>query len=204
MPVPADVTVREVMNAHPARVTPDQPVQAALELMNSRRVGAIIVADAEDRVVGIFTERDFLRRAYAAQFDGRATPIREWMAPQPYTIHPDAGWEEAVASMERLRVRHLPVVEDGKLVGIVTTRNLMAHRAEHLNEIVRERTRELKRANDALLARDAEVTHYMNSAARLQKRLVLPQSPPDWPEVAWGVHYAPLDPLGGDLYGFAR
>jgi sigma-B regulation protein RsbU (phosphoserine phosphatase) len=204
MPVPADVTVREVMNADPARVTPDQPVQAALDLMNSRRVGAIIVADAADRVVGIFTERDFLRRACAAQFDGRATPIREWMAPQPYTIHPDAGWEEAVASMERLRVRHLPVVEDGKLVGIVTTRNLMAHRADHLNQIVSERTRELRHVNDALLARDAELTHYMQAAARLQTRLVLPQSPPDWPEVAWGIHYSPLDPLGGDLYGFAR
>jgi serine phosphatase RsbU (regulator of sigma subunit) len=126
------------------------------------------------------------------------------MSPHPYTVHPDAGWEEAVASLERLRVRHLPVVEDGKLVGIVTTRALMAHRAEHLNGIVRERTGELKRANDALLARDAELTHYMKSAARLQKRLVLPQAPPDWPEVAWGMHYAPLDPLGGDLYGFAR
>lgn len=204
MPVPADVTVREVMNADPARVTPDQPVQAALDLMNARRVGAIIVADTQSRVLGIFTERDFLRRACAGQFDGQSTPIREWMAPQPYTIHPDAGWEEAVASMERLRVRHLPVVEDGKLVGIVTTRNLMAHRADHLNQIVSERTRELRHVNDALLARDAELTHYMQAAARLQKRLVLPQSPPDWPEVAWGIHYSPLDPLGGDLYGFAR
>lgn len=204
MPVPADVTVREVMNADPARVAPDQPVQAALDLMNTRRVGAIIVADAENRVVGIFTERDFLRRACAGATNSQATPIREWMAPQPYTIHPDAGWEEAVASMERLRVRHLPVVEDGRLVGIVTTRNLMAHRAGHLNQIVAERTRELRHANDALLARDAELTHYMQAAARLQKRIVLPQAPPDWPEVAWGIHYAPLDPLGGDLYGFAR
>jgi serine phosphatase RsbU (regulator of sigma subunit) len=191
------------MTTDPARVAPDQPVQAALELMNSRRVGAVLVADAEDRLVGIFTERDFLRQA-SRERDWHTSPIREWMSPYPYTIHPDAGWEEAVASLERLRVRHLPVVENGKLVGIVTTRGLMARRAEHLNEIVRERTRELKRANDALLARDAELTHYMKSAARLQKRLVLPQAPPDWPEVAWGMHYAPLDPLGGDLYGFAR
>src|SRR6478609_9784674 len=189
MPVPADLTVRRLMTTDPVRVVPDQPVQ---------------VADANDKVVGIFTERDFLRQVCKGPADWRSAPVRDWMSPYPYTIHPDAGWEEAVASLERLRVRHLPVVEDGKLVGIVTTRALMAHRAEHLNEIVRERTRELKRANDALLARDAEVTHYMNSAARLQKRLVLPQSPPDWPEVAWGVHYAPLDPLGGDLYGFAR
>jgi serine phosphatase RsbU (regulator of sigma subunit)/CBS domain-containing protein len=203
MPVPADLTVRRLMTTDPARVTPDQPVQSALELMNTRRVGAVLVADAEDRLVGIFTERDFLRQA-SRERDWHTSPIREWMSPYPYTIHPDAGWEEAVASLERLRVRHLPVVENGKLVGIVTTRGLMARRAEHLNEIVRERTRELKRANDALLARDAELTHYMKSAARLQKRLVLPQAPPDWPEVAWGMHYAPLDPLGGDLYGFAR
>jgi sigma-B regulation protein RsbU (phosphoserine phosphatase) len=203
MPVPVDLTVRRLMTTDPARVAPDQPVQAALELMNSRRVGAVLVADADDKLLGIFTERDFLRQASRDQ-DWHTSPIREWMSPYPYTIHPDAGWVEAVASRERLRVRHLPVVEDGRLVGIVTTRGLMAHRADHLNEIVRERTRELKRANDALLARDAELTHYMQAAARLQKRLVLPQAPPDWPEVAWGMHYAPLDPLGGDLYGFAR
>lgn len=191
------------MTPDPARVAPDQPVQSALDLMNSRRVGAVLVS-AGDQLVGIFTERDFLRRTLANSDGGHATPIREWMSPSPYTIHPDAGWEEAVAAMERLRVRHLPVVEDGKLIGIVTTRQLVAHRADHLNQIVAERTNELRRANDALLARDAELTHYMKAAARLQKRLVLPQAPPDWPEVAWGIHYSPLDPLGGDLYGFAR
>jgi phosphoserine phosphatase RsbU/P len=191
------------MTTDPTRVLPDQSVQAALDLMNSRRVGAVLVADANDKLLGIFTERDFLRQA-SKDRDWHMAPIRDWMSPYPYTIHPDAGWEEAVASLERLRVRHLPVVENRKLVGIVTTRALMAHRADHLNQIVGERTQELKRANDALLSRDAELTHYMKSAARLQNRLVLPQDPPDWPEVAWAMHFAPLDPLGGDLYGFAR
>jgi phosphoserine phosphatase RsbU/P len=204
MPVPADLTVRRLMTTDPARVMSDQSVQAALDLMNTRRVGAVLVADPGDRLVGIFTERDFLRRACHETGNWQTAPIRDWMSPFPYTIHPDAGWEEAVAALERLRVRHLPVVENSKLVGIVTTRALMSHRADHLNQIVGERTRELKRANDALLARDAEVTHYIKSAARLQKRIVLPQAPPDWPEVSWGMHYAPLDPLGGDLYGFAR
>jgi phosphoserine phosphatase RsbU/P len=204
MPPPADLTVRRLMTTDPVRVEPDQPVQEALELMNTHRVGALLVAEPGGRLVGIFTERDFLRRAAAAADGWRTSAVRDWMSPQPYTIHPDAGWEEAVSSLERLRVRHLPVVEDGKLVGIITTRQLMAQRANHLNEVVSARTRELRQSNDALLARDAEVTHYMKAAARLQKRLVLPQSPPEWPEVAWGVHYAPLDPLGGDLYGFAR
>lgn len=204
MPGPADLTVRRLMNTDPARVRPDDPVRAAVDLMNTRRVGAVVVADEADKVVGIFTERDFLRQACRARADWEAVPVREWMSPHPYTIHPSAGWEEAVASLERLRVRHLPVVEDGRLVGIVTTRQLVAQRASHLNQVVAERTRELRQANDALLARDAELTHYMKAAARLQKRLVLPEAPPDWPEVAWGVQYAPLDPLGGDLYGFAR
>ena len=204
MPLPADLTVRRLMTPDPARVTPDQPVQAALDLMNARRAGAVLVAETGDKLVGIFTERDFLRQACQAGGNWSASPIRDWMSPFPYTIHPDAGWEEAVASLERLRVRHLPVVENGKVVGIITTRQLMSHRADHLKQLVGERMRELKRANDDLMSRDAELTHYMKAAARLQERLVLPQSPPDWPEVAWGAHFAPLDPLGGDLYGFAR
>jgi serine phosphatase RsbU (regulator of sigma subunit)/CBS domain-containing protein len=204
MPLPADLTVRRIMAADPVRITPDEPVQVAIDLMNAHRVGAVLVADESDRLLGIFTERDFLRQSSASSAKWQTVPIREWMSPQPYTIHPDAGWEEAVDSMQRLRVRHLPVVENGKLVGIVTTRQLMAQRASHLNQIVAERTRELRQANDALLARDAEVNHYMKAAARLQKRVMLPQSPPDLAEVAWGVQYAPLDPLGGDLYAFAR
>jgi phosphoserine phosphatase RsbU/P len=204
MPLSPDLTVRQIMNADPVRINADQTVASAVELMTTRRVGALPVADVGDHLVGIFTERDFLRQACANAGDWGTTPIREWMSPQPYTIHPDAGWEEAADSMQRLRVRHLPVVENGRLVGMVTTRQLMAQRANHLNQIVGERTRELRRANDALMSRDAELTHYMKAAARLQKRMILPQSPPDWPEVAWGVHYSPLDPLGGDLYGFAR
>src|SRR4051812_12573069 len=135
MRLPADLTVRRLMTADPARVRPDQSVQDALDLMNAQRVGAVVVADEADRVVGIFTERDFLRQARQSGTNWQGTPIKEWMSPYPYTIHPDAGWEEAVASLERLRVRHLPVVADGKLVGIVTTRQLVAQRADHLNQV---------------------------------------------------------------------
>ena len=70
--------------------------------------------------------------------------------------------------MERLRVRHLPVVEDGRVIGIVSTRLLMARRAEYLNRRVEERTAELRRANDELLARDAEMLHNLRAAGRLQ------------------------------------
>ena len=201
---PTDLTVRRLMTPDPFRLPPDRTVQDALDLMNGHRIGAILITEADGKLVGIFTERDFLRRATAAPPGWRTIPVRDWMSPYPYTVHPDAGWEEAVTSMERLGVRHLPVLENGQVVGIITARQLIARRAGHLNQVVDARTRELRSANDHLMARDAEINHYMKAAAKLQKRLVLPQEPPDWPEIAWGVHYAPLEPLGGDFYDFAQ
>jgi serine phosphatase RsbU (regulator of sigma subunit)/CBS domain-containing protein len=203
MPFQNDLTVRKLMTANPIRLSPDRPIQEALEIMNQKRIGAIPITNEQNQIVGIFTERDFLRRAVSASPGWRTMPISEWMSPFPYTIHPDAGWEEAVQSMERLRVGHLPVVEDGKLVGILSTRQVMSQRNLFLKQSVEERTRELKRANEELLARDSEFRHYMQMAARLQRRFVIPTSPPDWPELAWGIHFAPLDPLGGDYYDFA-
>jgi sigma-B regulation protein RsbU (phosphoserine phosphatase) len=106
--------------------------------------------------------------------------------------------------LDLLRVRHLPVVESGKPIGIISTRILMARRAEHLNREVEARTRELRRANDELMARDAELRYNLRAAGRFQTRLLLPSEPPDWDELKWGVHYAPLDHLGGDYYDIAR
>ena len=198
-----DITVRSVMAVEPFILGPEQPVQDALDLMNAHRVGAVLICDG-DKLVGIFTERDFLRRATTAAPGWRQTPLTDWMSPNPYTISPEASWEDAVSSLERLRVRHLPVLEEGKVVGIVSGRQFMARRTEHLNQLVEARTRELRRVNDLLLLRDAEVNHYMKAAARLQRSIVLPHTPPNWEEFAWGIEFAPLDPLGGDFYDFAQ
>ncbi|MCE9533688.1 MAG: SpoIIE family protein phosphatase [Planctomycetes bacterium] len=191
------------MTEKPICLTPDRPIQEALDLMNKLRVGAVLIV-ADDRLVGIFTERDFLRRAAGASPGWRTTELGEWMSPNPYTIEPDAGWDQALTSLERLRVRHLPVVENGKVIGIVSARQLISRRAEYLKTTVDARTVELKRAIEQLMVRDQEMSHYMKSAARLQRKSVLPHSPPAWPEISLGVHYAPLDPLGGDYYDFAQ
>jgi phosphoserine phosphatase RsbU/P len=198
-----DITVRQVMTTEPICFAPDRPVQDALDQMNRHRIGAVLVTEGE-RLVGIFTERDFLRRATTAAQGWRTTPLSDWMSPNPYTIHPETGWEQAVSSFERLRVRHLPVVEDGQVIGIVSGRQLVGKRADYLKTMVGARTRELKLANEQLLARDAEMSHYMKAAARLQHQVVLPHAPPDWPEISIGTHFAPLDPLGGDYYDFAQ
>jgi sigma-B regulation protein RsbU (phosphoserine phosphatase) len=197
------LTVRQVMDREPIAVPPATPVREALRLMNGRRIGSVVVVDEAVRPVGIFTERDLLKRVADADPGWRDVPVSEWMSPEPHCIGPEAGWDEAVAMMERLQVRHLPVIEGGRLVGIITSRMLLARRAEYLNREVAERTSELRRANEQLLARDAEMLYNLRAAGRLQKRVMLPQSPPDWPDLRWVVHYAPLDYLGGDYYDFA-
>jgi phosphoserine phosphatase RsbU/P len=198
------IRVRQVMTPEPICLGPQAPIQEALDLMNHHRVGAILIINPQGELLGIFTDRDFLKRATSTGPGWRSLPIEEWMSPHPYTISPDTGWEDAMTSLHRLRVRHLPVVENDKVIGIVSARQLIGKRNDHLNQIIEERTRELKQANDQLLARDAELTHYMKVAARLQTRLVLPHSPPAWSQLCWGIHFAPLDPLGGDFYDFAQ
>jgi serine phosphatase RsbU (regulator of sigma subunit)/CBS domain-containing protein len=198
-----ELTVRQMMMPEPAVLPPDTPVQDALDLMNKRRIGSVLVCDGTGSLVGIFTERDLLKRVVTAIPGWREYPISSWMTPNPHTIGQDVGWNDAVAAMQKLRVRHLPVIEAGRLVGILSPRGLMAKRTEYLDRQVEQRTTDLRRANDELLARDAEITRTLRAAGRLQKQLLLPKAPPAAAGLDWAVHYAPLDHLGGDYYDFA-
>jgi CBS domain-containing protein len=100
----------------------DVPVEEAVRRMNDRRVGAVLVLEG-DRLVGVFTERDVLR----AVADG-LTPtavVGDWMTRGPETIEPDDTAEHAAIIMIHGGFRHLPVVEAGKVVGILSIRDLM-------------------------------------------------------------------------------
>lgn len=196
------LTVRQLMDPDPVLVPPDRTVGELLPLMNDRRIGSVLVGETDGQLLGIFTERDLLRRVADAVPGWRNYPVADWMTRDPFTISPEVEWEEAVNAMTRQGVRRLPVLEHGRVVGLLSTRMLMSRRAEYLNQQVETRTSELRRANDQLLARDHEVLFNLRAAGRLQMKL-LPHAPPDWPEVRWGVHYAPLDYLGGDYYDFA-
>jgi serine phosphatase RsbU (regulator of sigma subunit) len=192
------------MRADPVTVDPGCPLDVALGLMNLHRIGALVVVAGGNELVGIFTERDLLRRVGSAPAGWQARPVADWMTADPHTVGPEVGWEEAVGLMDRLRVRHLPVVEGRRVVGLLSTRMLMDWRTEYQNRLIAERTRELRQANEQLIARDMELTYHLRAAGRFQRRLLLPSAPPDWPEVRWGVHYTPLDHLGGDYYDLGR
>src|SRR5882757_1200612 len=119
--IPAELQVREVMSPDPVTVPPSEPLQAVIRRMTEHRIGAVLVG-RNGFLSGIFTERDLLRIAPDAPHGWRASPVAEWMTRDLHTISPDVGWEEAAVLLERLHVRHLPVVEHGRAIGILSAR----------------------------------------------------------------------------------
>jgi serine phosphatase RsbU (regulator of sigma subunit) len=200
---PNVILVRQVMVSELVMVSPTEPLEAVLRLMAERRIGSVLIGEGA-AVAGIFTERDLLRIAPNAPHGWRQRPVADWMTRDPQTISPDTTWEEAVTLMDRLHIRHLPVVKNGRAIGIVSARQLIANRTEHLNRLVDDRTNELQRLTEQLIERDRQMQRNLAAAGRLMQRLVIPSTRPPWPELTWAVHFRPLDPLGGDYYDFAH
>lgn len=102
----------------------------AVRLMAEKNIGAVLVMDG-DRVVGIFSERDFVRRVGAEGRDPATTPIEEVMTSKVLSIAPNATVEECLAVMTEKRLRHLPVVEAGRLVGVISIGDAVKAALEH-------------------------------------------------------------------------
>lgn len=104
----------EVFSIHP-----DQTVYDALELLVEKNVGALMVTD-EHRFVGIFSERDYARKVILKGKASRETCIREIMTEHPETVCPEDSIEFCMQKMTDKRIRHLPVIEDGMLIGLIS------------------------------------------------------------------------------------
>jgi CBS domain-containing protein len=105
-------------------VHPDDTVYDAIKMMADKDVGALVVLDGS-KIVGIVTERDYARNVF---LKGRASPqtlVGEIMARDVVCVEPDKSIEEGMAIMSAKRVRHLPVIDDGELVGIVSIGDLV-------------------------------------------------------------------------------
>ena len=113
-------------------------VSAAAHLLARSPVGAIVVVD-EGRVVGIFTERDAVLRVLAPGVDPQATLLAQVMTRDPLTINPDQLYGQALRLMHERGFRHLPVVEDGKPVGIVCARDALDPELEEFVSEARRR-----------------------------------------------------------------
>lgn len=115
--------IRDVMSTELVSVTPTTTIAEAATVMGTRKVGAALVID-RDRLAGIFTERDILR-ALASQFDAAGHAVSGWMTPDPQTLTSDADVAEARALMLERGFRHVPIVDGGRVVGIVSLRDVM-------------------------------------------------------------------------------
>ncbi|MCU0893111.1 MAG: CBS domain-containing protein [Rhodospirillales bacterium] len=120
-------TLKQLLAGKPQAIHsigPDASVFEALSLMAEHDVGAVMVFDA-GKVVGILTERDYARKGILTGRLSKDTAVRELMTPEVIFAVSDKSIEECMAIMSGGRFRHLPVMEDGKLVGIVSMRDLV-------------------------------------------------------------------------------
>jgi len=116
--------VREVMTTNVKTVRPFSTVKEVVQKMNKFGIGSVVVVE-EDRPVGIITERDIMRNIAEQFFDPSLVKVKDIMSTQLVTISGDVSVEEAARLMASRKIKKLPVVEDEKLVGIVTSMDVM-------------------------------------------------------------------------------
>jgi len=117
------VIVKEAMKVNPVTVNPKTTVKEAAELMKNKGIGNCIVVD--DKPVGIITESDILKKVVAEDRKASEVLVEEVMVSPIIVIDPYVDIEEAMKIMSKCNIRRLPVVENGKLIGIITQKDIL-------------------------------------------------------------------------------
>jgi CBS domain-containing protein len=114
-------TIRQILARKPEvyTVDPDATVFEALRIMEEKNIGALLVMKG-GRLLGIFSERDYARRMVLHGRASKDTPVREVMTPDVFVIAPDVTSGECMVHMTDRRVRHLPVVEGNRVIGVIS------------------------------------------------------------------------------------
>lgn len=118
-------------------VPAETTVLAAVQRMNDRKIGALLVT-VGGKPVGIFTERDVLVRVVAAGLDPRLTPVNEVMTRNPVVVGTTVTVSEAMMVITERRCRHLPVVDDGGLRGLISIGDLMSWLVRHQQRTIED------------------------------------------------------------------
>ena len=115
-------TIREILDKKGHQiwsVSPDTKIFEALQLMAEKNIGALVVLDG-DKLVGIISERDYARKVALKGKTSKETPVRDIMTPKVLYVTPEKTAEDCMALMIEKRIRHLPVYEQDKLIGVVS------------------------------------------------------------------------------------
>lgn len=119
--------VTELLKRHDSaawRTTPDTPVFDALSTLAHFEVGALMVMEGE-RLVGFLSERDYTRKIALQGKNSKEVKVREIMTPDVMTVGPETRTRECMALMSRRKIRHLPVVDGNKVLGMISIQDLM-------------------------------------------------------------------------------
>ncbi len=119
---------------NPLMLPPEASVLAAARHMRERRVGAVLVTDRNASLLGIFTGRDAVDRMLAEGKDPAATTLADVMTPNPEAMAPHHTAIEALRLMQDARCRHLPIVHEGRVVGIVSRGDFRGIEQDRLDE----------------------------------------------------------------------
>ncbi|MFH0956600.1 MAG: CBS domain-containing protein, partial [Candidatus Aenigmatarchaeota archaeon] len=125
--------VKDEMNKNVKTVGPEESVRDAAEKMSKYWMGSVVVTE-NDGIVGIVTERDIMKKVIVTGKDPRKTKIREVMTAEVITIEEGRSLSEAVGIMKAHDIKKLPVLRNGKLVGIITTTDIITAMDENIKE----------------------------------------------------------------------
>jgi len=121
-------SVAEILKSKPEQtvhtITPSASVFDAVKLMAEKSIGALLVME-DLKIDGIITERDYARKIVLMGRSSKETPVRDIMTSPVMYVRPDQTNEECMALMTDNRVRHLPVIDDGKLMGLISIGDLV-------------------------------------------------------------------------------
>ena len=127
------MTIQDILHRKGRQVVTSRPTEtllATIRMLTEKRIGAVIVEDDHLRPAGIFTERDFAKAVSAHGERALSMPIGKLMSAPIISVVPSDTVEHAMALMTRASIRHLPVMGDGKLLGIVSIGDLVRQRLE--------------------------------------------------------------------------
>jgi len=134
--------IRELIATRPlVTASPDSTVASAARLMKKKIVGAVLVIAHDGRLAGIFTERDALFRVMAEGRDPKGTRLAEVMTPHPRTIEADRPFAHALLMMYDGGFRHVPVLENGHPIGVVSARDALGPELSEFDSEIERRNR---------------------------------------------------------------
>lgn len=118
------VTVMDAMTRNPVHVSQDTTLDNCAKIMKQKHVGSLLITENE-KVIGIVTEQDIVRKAVIKNLKPSKVKVKEIMEKKLVTITPEEDIFEAISVMRDYNIRHLPIVNEGKFVGLITTKDIL-------------------------------------------------------------------------------